>query len=389
MKPEQIYQYLNDAVKNVLGENASLVAEDFSNIVDVGQALVNADKLDPFYKAIHDTLVKNIYVNRPYQGSFPTLFRESWEWGSILGKVQADLLEATTNESWELVNGASIDPFVINLPHVEQKFYNKGVTFEIDVTKPEEQVKGAFASLDSMNNFMSMIETQVRNSMELRLEKLVYATIDNMLAVTIDTNATARCVHLLTMYKAVHVGDATIQALTSAEAMEDEGFLRYATKILMLYPKRLARYSVLFNEGGKARHTPSDKLHVVVHADFAKTIESNLQSVTYHENLVKLPLYEEVPYWQGSGDDYALTDTESINVTAVKPNGSGGETTASVQKGNIVAVMFDHDALGVLKPERKVKTQYNSKGEYFNDFHKWTSRYFNDFDENFVVFLLD
>lgn len=389
MKPEQIYQYLNDAVKNVMGENATLVAEDFSNIIDVGTSLANADKLDPFYKAIHDTLVKNIYVNRPYDGVFPSIFRDSWEWGSIIGKVQADLLNATTNEEWELVNGSSIDPFVINIPKVEQKFYNKGVTFEIDVTKPEKQVKGAFASLDSMNNFMSMIETQVRNSMELRLEKLVYATIDNMIAVTINTNADARCVHLLTLYKAAHPGDAGIAALTSTDAFENEGFLRYASKVLMLYPKRMSRYSVLFNEGGKARHTPSDKLHVVVHADFAKTIETNLQSTTYHKNLVELPLYEEVPYWQGSGDDYALASTEAIEVTAVMPDGNGGETTASVSEDNIVAIMFDHDALGILKPEKKVTTQYNAKGEYFNDFHKWNARYFNDFNENFVVFLVD
>lgn len=389
MKPEQIYQYLNDAIKNVLGDNATLVTEDFSNIVDVGQSLVNADKLDPFYKAIHDTLVRNIYVNRPYSGVLPSIFRESWEYGSILGKVQGELLDATTNEAWELVNGASIDPYVISVPKVSQKFYNKGVTFEIDVTKPEEQVKGAFASLDSMNKFMSMVETLVRNSMELRLEKLVYATIDNMIGVTIDTDATARCVHLLTLYKAAHPSDAVIQALTSADAYEDAGFLRFACKIMALYPKRMARFSKLFNEGGKERHTPSDMLHVVVHTDFAKTIETNLQSNTYHENLVKLPLYEEVPYWQGSGDDYALTNTEAIDITAVKPDGNGGETTTAVTGSYIVAIMFDHDALGILKPERKVTSSYNPKGEYFNDFHKWTARYFNDFDENFVVFLVD
>ena len=390
MKPEQIYQYLNEAIKNVMGENATLVKEDFSNIVDVGTSLENADKLDPFYRAIHDTLVRNIYVDRPYDGDFPSVYRESWEWGSILSKVDADLLEATENVAYELQNGASIDPFIINIPKVSQRFFNKGVTFEIDVTKPETQVKCSFANADSMNKFFSMINTQVRNSMELRIEKLVYATIDNMIAVTATTDAPSRCVHLLTMYKAVHPNDQTIQALTSAEAMEDAGFLRYATKILMLYPKRLARYSVLFNEDGKARHTPKDKLHVVVHTDFAKTIETNLQSTTYHENLVTLPLYEEVPYWQGSGDQYALTSTESIKVDAIKPKVDGGEEVIkNVVVDNIVAIMFDNDALGILKPERKVKTEYNGKGEYFNDFHKWTCRYFNSFSESFVVFLLD
>ena len=87
--------------------------------------------------------------------------------------------------------------------------------------------------------------------------------------------------------------------------------------------------------------------------------------------------------------NFDLSDSTAIDVKAVKPNGNGGETTVSVSDDGIVAVMFDHEALGILKPERKVKTQYNGKGEYFNDFHKWTARYFNDFDENFVVFVVD
>lgn len=386
MKPEQIYQYLNDAVKNVMGESAVLLNEDYSNIVDVGTALQNADKLDPFYKAIHDTLVKNIYVNRPYNGAVPSLFRDSWEWGSILGKVQGELLEASTNESWELVQGSSVDPFVINLPKVSQKFFNKGVTFEIDITKPEDQVKGAFASMESMNQFMSMVETLVRNSMEIRLEKLVYSTIDNMIAITANTNESASCVHLLTLYKAVY----PTSTLTSDSAMYDADFLRFATRLMALYPARLAKFSKLFNIGHKARHTPRDLLHVLVHADFAKSVETHMQSETYHKNLVELPRYEEVPYWQGCGDDYGLDKTESIVCDAIKPDGNGGTTkVSSVSVDHIVAVMFDHDACGILKPERKVTTQYNAKGEYYNDFHKWTARYFNDFDENFVVFLLN
>ena len=389
MKPAQVAQYVNDAVKNILGENATLVAEDFSNIVDVGTNLANADKLDAFYKAIHDTLVRNIYVDRPYDGYFPDIFRESWEYGSIMGKVSADLLEATTNEAWELVNGSSVDPFVINIPKVHQKFYNKAVTFEIDVTKPEEQVKGAFASYNSMAGFFAMIDTQVRNSMELRLEKLIESVINNMIAVTCDTDNPARCVHLLTLYQAAHPGDAGIQSLTSADAFYDAGFLRFATYVMMLYPKRLSRYSVLFNESGAARHTPDSKLHILVHADFAKSVESNLQSTTYHDNLVALKGYKEVPYWQGCGDQYALSATEGIDVTAVIPDGNGGETSKAITASNIVAVMFDHDSCMVFKPERKVKTEYNAKGEYFNDFHKWTCRYACDMAENFVVFLCD
>ena len=51
--------------------------------------------------------------------------------------------------------------------------------------------------------------------------------------------------------------------------------------------------------------------------------------------------------------------------------------------------MFDHEALGVLQPRRRTTTAYNPKGEFYNEFHKAESRYFNDFNENFVLFTLN
>lgn len=384
MKPYDIHTEVNKIVTNVLGENASLLSEDFSNIVDIGRDFQNADKLDAFYAQLHDMIVRNIYVDRPYDGALPSVLYEEWEYGSMLGKVQADLLQATTNEAWDLPNGSSIDPFVINKPDVSQKFFNKAVSFEIDVTKPEDQVKGAFQSRQDMERFFAMIDTQVRNSMNLRIEALIFATIGNMIGVTYGSGtASPRCVKLLTDYNTL-----TSQSLTASQALINEGFLKYACNIIMKYPKKLAKFRTLYNEGGKARHTPASDLHVIMQVDFATAVKTHLQSTTYHEDLVSLPRYEEVACWQGCDDDDSLSSNMSLDATVVKPDGNGGETTASVSIGYIAGVMFDRNSLGVLKPERKVKSIYNPKGEYFNDFHKWTSRYFNDFDENFVLFLI-
>lgn len=384
MKPNQIYTELNSMITNILGANATLLKEDYSNIVDVGQSFANASKLDAFYQAVHDVQVRNIYSDRPYDGKLPSVLYESWEYGSIIGKIQGELLDATENVAWDLTNGSSIDPFVINKPNVSQKFFNKGVTFEIDVTKPEDQVMGAFDSWDSMVRFFAMIETLVRNSMTLRIEKLIFATIDNMIAVTYGSGtATPRCVKLLTDYNAL-----AGTSLTADKALYDEDFLKYACNIIMKYPKKMSQYRKIYNASGKARHTPANDLHVVMQVDFATSIKTHMQSNTYHEDLVKLPRYEEVACWQGVDDDDSVSSAMNVKVTAVKPNGNGGETTADYDVAYVAGVMFDHEALGVMKPERKVKSIYNPKGEYFNDFHKWTARYFNDFDENFVIFLI-
>ena len=384
MKPTQIATEVNKIVTNILGENATLIAEDFSNIVDVGRDLQNAMGLEAFYKEIHDVLVRNIYVDRPYDGALPSVLYEEWEYGALLGKVDADLLDATTNEAFELVNGSSVDPFVINIPKVRQKFFNKAVTFEIDVTKPEDQVKCAFQSRQDMERFFAMIETKVRSSMNLRIEALIFATLDNMIAATYDNGtASPRVVKLLTDYNTT-----AGTSLSADQALINDGFLRYACGVIMKYKKKLAKYRTLYNMEGQPRHTPESELHAIAQIDFATAVKTHLQSTTYHEDLVKLPRYEEVASWQGVEDDDSLASNMKIDCTCVVPDGNGGETTKSVTVQYLAFVYFDHMALGVCQPIRTVKTVYNPKGEYFNDFHKWRAKYWNSFDENMVIFLI-
>lgn len=379
MTINQVYQFVNDATKEVLGETA-LVNEDLSNIVDIGDSIQNALGVDSFYKAIVNRVGRMLFVTRPYKGKYLKMFMDAWEFGSIVGKIQAELMDATEADQWQIVNGASYDPYTVNLPVVSAKFFNKALAFEIDITTPVEQIKQSFASADEMARFLSMLEVQINNSMELKMEALAQRTINNMIGATIDTNNAARVVHLLTEYNTL-----AGTALTASTCLIDAGFLRYAVGRLIDYKAFLSEYSELYNEEGKSRHTPADLLHFVVNSTFASRIKTHLQSSTYHEDLVALPLYEEVSKWQGTGTAGSFTDRTTIKAQVVTADGS----TASVDKANIVACMFDHEALGILQPKKEVRTAYNPKGNYYNSFHEWHSRYFNSFTENMVVFVLD
>ena len=168
--------------------------------------------------------------------------------------------------------------------------------------------------------------------------------------------------------------------------MIDPDFLRYAVQKMKLYKTYLRSRTSIFNLGGKRRHTPADKLHVVALGQFASACETQLYSTTFHDEFVTLPKYEEVAFWQGAGTGFAFGDVSKIDVVAVVDE-SG--TTANVSQAYVVAVMFDEDACGVLQPRKRVTTQYNPKIEAYNDFHKWESRYFNDLNEQCVVFVLD
>jgi hypothetical protein len=375
MEFKQVYDIANAVTGEVTGQT-DLVKEDLSNIVDVGNTIQNAQSLDKYVKSLVDHIGKVVFVNRKYAGSAPSVLMDGWEYGSILEKVTYDgLPEATENPTWELVNGQSYDPNVFTQPTVSAKFFSKRTTFEIPMSFAERQVKSAFDSAAQLNGFFSMIHNGIEKSMTVKTDGLVMRTIDNMIAETLNNANAVRAVNLLTLYKAKFPADTTI---TAANCTYRPEFIRYASFLMKLYSDRMAKLSTLFNIGGKQRFTSKDLQHIILLAEFESSAGVYLQSDTFHNEFTSLPKAESVPYWQGSGTDYALPNTSKIHVTT----SSGVE----VQQDGILGIIFDRDALGVSNLDRRVTSDYNAKGEFFNNWYKADAGYFNDMNENFVVF---
>lgn len=383
MQVSQIYQIMNTVTTEVLGESA-IVNEDLSNIVDIGESVFNANAIDNYVRSLVNHIGRVIFVNRPYSGSVPSVLMDGWEYGSVLEKISAELPEATENESWELEDGTSYDPNIFYKPTVTAKFYNKRVTFEIPMSFTERQVKESFSSAEQLNGFLSMLYNAIDKSMTVKIDGLVMRTINNMIGETVyneytdadyTTKSGVRAVNLLKLYN-----DKTGSALTAEQAITTPEFVRFASYEMGLYVNRLSKISSLFNIGGKDRFTPEDMLHVVMLADFAKSADAYLQSNTYHDEFTKLPRAEIVPYWQGSGTGYAFADTSAINIKTASNN--------DINLTGIIGVMFDRDALGVTNLDRRVTTSYNPKAEFYNNWYKFDAGYFNDTNENFVVFFV-
>lgn len=380
MTVAQIYNIINPITKEILGES-EIVNEDLSNIVDIGEKLFNATEVDNYVKSLVNHIGRVIFVNRPYSGSAPSVLMDGWEYGSILEKISAELPEATENESWELTDGRSYDPNIFYKPKVSAKFFNKKVTFEIPMSFTEKQVKESFSNAGQLNGFLSMLYNAVDKSMTIKIDSLVMRTINNMIAETLhdfndsgDYKGTGvRAVNLLKLYN-----DDKGTTLTAEKSIKDPDFIRFASYIMGLYMERLSKISSLFNIGGKDRFTSRDLLHVILLSDFAKASDSFSMSSTFHNEFVALPKGEIVPYWQGSGIDYSFNSVSSINVKTA----SGDTVTAS----GIIGVMFDRDALGVTNLDRRVTTNYNPKAEFFSNWYKFDAGYFNDMNENFVLF---
>lgn len=385
MEVVQIHTLVNTATSEVLGQS-DVVNEDLSNIVDVGTQIFNAEAVDRYVRSLVNQIGKIIFVSRPYRGGVPSVLMDAWEFGSVLEKITVDLPEASENESWELTDRTSYDPNIFYKPKVSAKFFNKKVTFEVDMSFTEMQVKQSFQNATQLNSFLSMLYTAVDKSMTIKLDALVMRTINNFIGETIyadyaaealSTKSGVRAINLLYLYKQKYAEAAD---LTAEKAMVTPEFIRFASYTMANYMDRLTRISSLFNIGGRDRFTPKDMLHVVMLSDFRNAADIYLQSTTFHDSYTALPNAETVPYWQGSGQTFGFDKVSSINV-----NTTGNK---AVTASGILCVMFDRDALGVSNLSRRVTTNYNAKGEFWNNFYKFDAGYFNDQNENFLVFFV-
>lgn len=395
MKITQIAETLNTVfTQEGIGESA-VVLEDLSNIVDVGKSVLdytsNTQNFDSVISKLIDQIGRTIFVDRTYTSQAPNILKDSWEYGSVLQKVRCELQDAQDNATWDLSSyiNAGVgeetypDPFELTPPNVEAKFYNSKVTFEVPITLTQVQLKQAFRSASDMNRFFAMIENRIAMKMTLSTDALIMRTINNLIGCKIADNNNV--VNLLAGYK-TQTGDNT---MTADKARTDAGFLRYAAKTMMLYKKYLESASMLYNNAGYVTFTPEDKLKFVALADFSKSMDAYLYSDVYHNEFVKLPGFEEVGYWQGTGTaadtDASYEERSRIVATVIKEDGK----TQGIDQSGIVGVMFDEEAAMVANENYRVTSIYNPRGEYTNYFYKWDAMYLNDLAENCVVFVID
>lgn len=390
MDVKQIYELINSVSGEVLGKT-DIVKEDLTGVVDLGNEVFNQGAVDNYVKSLVNHIGKVVFVNRPYSGKIPSVLMDAWEFGSVLEKISAEIPAATENDTWNLTDGHEYKQDIFHKPVVSAKFFNSKVTFEVPVSITERQVKESFSSAAQLNGFLSMIYSAVEKSMTIKTDALIMRTINNMIGETLFADAakfttsgktlnygsasTVRCVNLLYLYN-----QAKGASLTADKCLTDGEFIRFASYQMGLYADRLQSISTLFNIGGKERFTPKDSLHTVLLSDFAKGAQAYLYADTKNMEQVLLPNAESVASWQGSGQDYGFTHTSAINI---KTSGNN-----EINISGVLGVMFDRDALGVCNLDKRVTTNYNAKAEFFNNYYKFDAGYFNDTNENFVVFFV-
>lgn len=377
MKVTQIKDLVNNTLKQLDGTSV-LLKDDLSNTVDIGNEIFNTDNVDNYVKKLIDRVGQTVFNNRVYQGSAPSVLISSWEFGSILEKIDAEIPQAQENDDWNLTDGQSYDPNIFYQPKVSAKFFNSQVTFSIPLSFTQRQLKSSFNSATELNGFLSMLNTSVQNSMTINIDSLIMKTLNSMTAQVMNGTNPMQKINLLSLYNT-----KTGQNLTSDKALIDPNFIKFVNLTINTTRDRITKISTLFNAGSKERFTPVDNQHLVLLSDLANASKVYLESDTFHDTNVSLTNYDTVPYWQGTGKDYGFNSTSAIDV-AIKDN----ETTKEIKQSGILGVLFDTNAVGVACSNQRVTTNYNPRAEFYTNFNKYDAMYFNDLNENYIVFYI-
>lgn len=384
MKVEQIYSLLNDINAQMFGEDAVDV-HDLRGIISMGETIIgNENNSDLFLGKLVDRIGKTVVRTLDLELDFPALFMNEFEFGCILQKITVNPYEAIRSSEFD-IGSDNFTPTLLDVhkPSIVVNYFKGSDTWAFRTTIPDDLFTSAFTSEAMMGQFIDAIVNALSDSMTLAINNMSRTAINNLIAEKIKGNNGV--INLLAGY------NSTQQTpLTVAQAIRDKEFYRYASNEIRKYIKYLGEASVLYNMGDNIlRRTARDNMHVLMLTDFVAGFESYLSSDTFHNDLLGMPLFNEVAYWQGNKGANASNDFATNSTINVIPSSEAGkESPTEVTQSGVVCVLADRQAVAVGLNKRKSGSFYNSIDYYTNLKSSAQIQYINDTSENCVCFVV-
>lgn len=370
MDTTQIYSIANEVARESMGLD-DIDVIDTESLVAMGDAVLSSSSnTEAFLNTFVQRIGKTIISHRAYKSQLSLLDVGDMEFGQIMQKLKTKMPVAIEDDTYNLVDGESIDMYKVTKPVSNQKLFVKRTPVTYTITTQRKALKEAFTAADTLGSYLSSVFGEVRNAIELTQENLGRLTMANYMA-----NAkTNQVYNLVTMFNA-ETGSSITPGMT---AMYNEDFMRFAIGKIKNISSKMATMSVLYNGEEEQRHSPFEDQRFVYLVDFMTAMETQVQYAAFHDDYVKTASGIAVPYWQS-----AQTETD------IKIEDKDSETGSKILT-NVVAFIHDKEALGTYrKEEEALTTPVNAKGRYYNTFWHLDNLYFNDLSENGVVFTLN
>lgn len=370
MTTEQIYALVNSVNSQAFGTQA-LTVVDTSSLISLGNTVLSSStNTEAFINTLAQRIGKTILRFREYRNKLGNMVLNDFEYGAILQKIKVDMPIAEEDESFDLLDGSSVDHFKIAKPDVKQKLFVTRTPYQYHITIQRSTLKEAFTSESAMGSFISVVFGEVRNAIELSLENLSRVTLATAIA---EVHGTVREVPLVTNYNAL-----TGSALTAANCVFDAGFMRYAIKTINLYLDNIQDMSTLYNDGSVATFTSMDNVRMKVLSSFQRSLETVVEYAAFHDQFTSIDgTYQTINFWQ--------SEQTPANIDINRPSDS-----TEVTVNNVIAILHDRDAMGVYKIEEEVlTTPVNAAGRYYNTYWHEQQLRFIDKSENCLTFTLN
>lgn len=373
---------VNAAAKQFGGFEA-VANEDLSNILDFGRSIEDAMGYDVFFGKLVDQFNTIKFWSRPHVTFAPNVWMETERFGAIRAMYRTKYLESQPAEQWNLVQGVSYDPFVVNKQEVLARFWSKKWSSSVKpITIVRDQIESAFRNESELLSFIGMLELARNNSHQRAWDELIMSLFQGIAGMAVNAGG-MQDIRLLTEYNAAF---SPSPALTAANALYNEGFIRYAIYRMGIVRDQMALVTGLFNSQGLEAATSPDRQKTVMLTDFARAAGVYLHDAPnqFNTGSLKIPDADIIPAWQGLGTTGAMTDRMKVMNTI----DLGGENPVTSNIDGLLAIVYDEWALGVNTYKHDVRAQYNARGNYTNYFDDMLGGFFVSPDENVVVFRL-
>lgn len=396
---EQAATLLNAVVAQQTGQAALANIANNEDFISVAQTALLTGK-DPVINAISQVWKRTVFAVRDYNQPLASLAIPMDRYGNALRKLTPEAMTMKDDEAFIFPvaydssqadpygTGQSVDMYKINKQKVLQtNFYGSSV-YEQQYTIFERQFDIAMSSAEEFVRYNNMMITERRNDRERYEEGKARLLQLNYIASILDENDSDRVVHLLTEYNTL-----TGQSLTSQTVMTTnnfEAFVRWMYSrirtLMGLMKSSSNKFQTVITGHNILRHTSPENVRVALYAPFMEMIQSMVMSGLYHADMMRLPTYEAVDYWQ------SIDTPQGINTTPVYTNTSGAVKTAAaaVSNNSVIGVIHDVDAIGYALLDSRVNvTPYNAAGDYWNEFYKARCMAIQDMTEKGIVLCLD
>lgn len=382
--------------------HVAILAEDLSNLVDVGTQIANldADMLKSFAKDVAMGIAKTEFIDRAYTAETFGIAKSSEEYNGAYQRLCIKNIQPLLeSHAQRLVNGVNYFDGKYYGPELDGKVFKDSQMFKIPYSIGYEDIRAKFVDAKWLTTTIEEWRNAIKTSLEVKLKGMSDDLINMAIVNAYNGN---RRIQLITKFNEfmgyTDDNEKTWEDIKQSETLAKE-FSAFQSMAIKLVVGGLKKLNKKYNDGTVPTFTPKEKINLIGLTEYISTIDGLGYANIYHNELLPKENIYEVTSWQTDGDDMLplMTGTTAkikngvINYGTVEGVNKGLPKSESVTDNldKVVMFLYDSDMMGVTSHMDKVGVEEIGAELYTTYFHHMSLTQYLDERNASVVFTLD